>query len=1014
MRLRIEYNIVYSRKGMAAGHRRDTYGDAMTKQANQTQCGRQLASAVLPCAIALALAACGGGGGGGNVRPSPPPVTPTGPGFTPTVANDSTLTQVSPSAIPTQGAPLVLADNSLNRHLVLTNAAGALGAGLKGQGVVIGFVDSGVNRNHPTLVGRVTRNFIHVGSNNDLSVDDKVGHGTVVASLAAGRPAVGNYLNQDGTNSGQTGNWGGGIAQDAGVVSSRIIGDARPTDDGSGEGNEIMAGEGYGEFFAAINDELAVAGAKIINNSWGGLYWNDPALSIELANAWKQFTVGRGGIVVFANGNSGADPRYLGNPSDNAALPTIANDPVLEKGWLTVGALDPTNPTQLTSYSQQCGIAMNYCLVAPGNVVYIDPDATSQANSGLYQGGGTSYAAPLVSGAAAVVWSAFPYFSNDQVRQALLAGSKDLGAPGVDAVFGWGLLDVSKAANGPSNFAWGDFSVSFTGNSVWRNSIIGSGGLIKGGSGILTLTETASFTGATRVDAGGLDVRKGLKSNLGIANGATVWASGAFGGNVDNNGQFFNGAGTPATIAGNFIQSSTGNLGVWLGSSLRVTGTATLNGQMSILGVKSGYTTTAKETLLNAVGGVSGTFAGLRAAPNVFLDATLSYDPNNVFLNINRIDVSKAVAGMGLAGVTVTSASRVESAMQAIDGQLAGNAPAGIGAAFIDAAGALQRSSSVAHADFSLRSLSGELHAASTAMTFDAIDVGRRALNGRIDTLSHAPQTAGGWYRDLTSSGTLAQGGFDSVGIDSSGEMIGSDWRIGPNAVVGVAMNRLDQSSWLSEFGDRSRGRQRELQMYASAWRGDWYGQAQLASGSFQRQLQRNLLLGVMRDTVATQLSGDYVGAFGEIGRRFDVGGIALTPYLGTQYVQVANDGFDEGGATGFGLRANAWDSSRWQGFAGLRAARGWRMGDVDLRADARAEWQQTLSSGGELFDASFSGLDQWAPLQGIGLARRSQLFGVGLSAAFGGKATFRFDLSRRASEVGDSNMASLQAAYRF
>ena len=73
----------------------------------------------------------------------------------------------------------------------------------------------------------------------------------------------------------------------------------------------------------------------------------------------------------------------------------------------------------------------------------------------------------------------------------------------------------------------------------------------------------------TRVDAGGLDIRKGLRSDLTIANGATVWASGAFGGNVGNSGRFFNGASVPATIAGNFIQSSTGNLGIWLGSTLR-------------------------------------------------------------------------------------------------------------------------------------------------------------------------------------------------------------------------------------------------------------------------------------------------------------------------------------------------------------------------------------------------------------------------------------------------------------
>ncbi len=990
----------------------------MSSNNTQPLRGLRLAAAILPCAIALALAACGGGGG---VRATPPPVTPTTPpptgglGFTPNVSNDSSLV-VNPPAIPTQGAPVVFATPSLNRHLSLINAQGALGADLKGQGITIGIVDSGVSRNHPTLSGRVTSSFIHVSSPpNDLSVDDKVGHGTTVASLAAGRPVLGNYLNQDGTNSGNTGTWGGGVAQNASVASSRIIGDSRPVDDGSGGGNEIGAGQGYGDFFKSINAELANAGAKVINNSWGGLYWNDPLLTVELATAWKDFVVGRGGIVVFANGNSGRDARFLGNPSDNAALPSLANDAALEKGWITVGALDPDNPTQLTEYSQQCGIAMNYCLVAPGNVVFVDPKATSQATSGLYQGGGTSYAAPLVSGALAVVWSAFPYFNNDLVRQTVLGAAKDLGATGVDPIFGWGLLDVSKAANGPSNFAWGDVSVSFSGNSVWRNPIIGSGGLSKAGSGILTLAEAANFTGATQVQAGGLDIRKGLRSNLSIANGATVWGSGSFGGNVSNNGRFFSGATTPANIVGNFIQSSTGNLGVWLGSTLRVTGTATIGGQMSILGVKTGYTTVAKETLLNAGAGVSGTFATLRAAPNVFLDASLSYDPNNVFLDINRINVANAVAGMGLSTVTVASAGRVESAMSAIDGQLAGIAPVGIGSAFIDAAGNLQQSSSIANADFSLRSLSGELHAASAAMTFDGIDAGRRALDGRIDRLAHARSAIGGWYRDLGSSGTLAQSGYDSVGLDAAGEMIGNDWRVGQDAVLGIAMNRIEQSSWLSEFGDRSRGRQREMQLYAATWHGDWYGQAQVALGSFERQLQRNLLLGSQRDAVATTLSGRYASAFGEIGRRFDVtGGLAFTPYVGSQFVRIGNDGFAEQGTTGFGLRANAWESSRWQGFAGVRADRGWRVGGVDLRADARAEWQQTLASSGELFDASFTGLEQWAPLQGIALGGHSTLLGLGLSANAGRNTAFRFDLSRRSGDVGASTMASLQALYRF
>lgn len=985
------------------GQRRDgapdhDNGDAMnTNRASQRSLrpGR----AFLPAAIALALAACGGGGGGGNVRPTPPPVTPpAGPNFTPNVANDPTLA-VNPPAVPTLAGPASLPQYS--QHLQLTNAAGALGAGLLGQGVTIGLVDSGVNRNHPALNGRVTASFVHVDpATNNTSVDDVVGHGTVVAQMAAGKGI---------------GNWGGGVAQGAGIVSSRIIADARPDDDGSGEGNEIHAGDGYGDFFKAINAELAGAGAKIINNSWGGLYWDDPALTLELAAAWKDFVVNRGGIIVFANGNSGGDPRFAGDPSDNARLPTLAGDAQLEKGWLTVGALDPSNPTRLTSYSQQCGSAMNYCLVAPGNTVFIDPDAkVGDASYSLYQGGGTSYAAPQVSGAAAVVWSAFPYLSNDQVRQLILGGAKDLGAAGVDAVFGWGLLDVTKAAMGPSNFAWGDFSVSFTGNSVWRNSIVGSGGLIKNGSGTLTLAEAGRFTGATQVNAGALSVRKGLASDLSIASGATVWASGAFGGSVANGGKFLSGAASPASIAGNFTQSSTGNLGVWLGSALNVGGTAALTGTISILGVRSGYTTSAKETLLNAAGGVAGTFSALKAAPNVFLDAALAYDPHNVFLDINRIDVSKAVAGMGLDGISLASAARVESAMQAIDAQLGGRAPGGIGATFIDAAGALQQSASIANADASLRSLSGELHAASSAMTFDAIDAGRRALGQRLDALTQAPAQAGGWGRDLAASGQLAQAGYDRIGLDASGAMIGNDWRLGGDAVLGIAMNRLEQSGWLGASGDRSRGHQREVQLYASAWSGAWQVQAQLASGAFRRQMQRNLLLGDLRDTVATQLSGDYVSAFGELGRRFDAGGVALTPYVGAQFVRIANDGFAEGGDTGFGLRAHAWGSRRWQGFAGLRGERGWRIGDVALRADARAEWQRTLAASGDLFNASFTGLEQWAPLQDIGLGRRSRLLGLGLAAEFAGGATLRLDFSRRSGEVGEGGLASLWGMCRF
>lgn len=956
--------------------------------------------ALLPVAIAFALTACGGGGGGGLVQTTPPPTPPppTGLGFTPNVANDASLT-VNPPTVAALAGPASLPQYS--QHLQLTNAAGALGAGLTGAGVTIGLVDSGVNRNHPALNGRVKANFVHVNPDtNNTSVDDVVGHGTVVAQMAAGKGM---------------GNWGGGVAQAANIVSSRIIADTPPVDDGSGAGNEIHAGDGYGDFFKGINAELADAGAKIINNSWGGLYWNDPALTTELATAWKDFVVNRGGIVVFASGNSGRDPQFAGEPSDNARLPTLANDAQLQKGWLTVGALDPSNPTQLTDYSQQCGSAMHYCLVAPGNVVFIDSKAkVGDASYTLYQGGGTSYAAPQVSGAAAVVWSAFPYLSNDQVRQLILGSAKDLGAAGVDPIFGWGLLDVTKAAMGPSQFAWGDFSVSFSGNSVWRNEITGSGGLVKNGSGILTLTEAGNYSGATAVNAGGLSLRKGLASDLSVASAGTVWASGVLGGNVSNSGKFLAGASAPARVSGNFSQAASGNLGVWLGSALRVDGTAALNGTISILGVKSGYTTSSKETLLNAGGGVSGTFSSLKAASNVFLDASLGYDLNSVFLNINRIDVNKAVAGMGLGGITAMSALRVENAMRAIDGQLSGQVPGGIGGAFIGAAGAFQQATSATQAEASLQSLSGALHAASQAQVFSGIDASRRVLGGRIDAVLHAPRQAGGWYRDLASSGQLATAGMEGMGLHADGNMIGSDWRLGDYALAGVAMNRLEQSGWLQALGDLSRGHQREVQLYAAAAKNGWQLQSQLAVGNYQRQMQRHLLLGALQDTAATRLIGRYQTAFVELGRAWSMGTFALTPYVGSQFVHVANDGFVESGDTGFGLQADAWSSSRWRGLAGLRAARDWRVAGVALRADARAEWQQTWASRGALFNASFTGVNQWMPLQGVALGDRSRLLSLGLSAQWSPSLLMRFDLSRRDGALGSDSAATVWGMYRF
>src|SRR5690606_7682068 len=126
--------------------------------------------------------------------------------------------------------------------------------GYTGAGYRIGVIDSGINRNHPALAGRVAANLVYVNpARNDMSVDDKVGHGTTVAMLAAGQPF---------------GAWPGGVAPGATLLSARIINDERPQDDGSGQGNEVTGAIGV----KAIHQDLAALGMRIMNNSWGGLY----------------------------------------------------------------------------------------------------------------------------------------------------------------------------------------------------------------------------------------------------------------------------------------------------------------------------------------------------------------------------------------------------------------------------------------------------------------------------------------------------------------------------------------------------------------------------------------------------------------------------------------------------------------------------------------------------------------------------------------------------------------------
>ena len=186
----------------------------------------------------------------------------------------------------------------------------------------------------------------------------------------------------------------------------------------------------------------------------------------------------------------------------------------------------------------------------------------------------------------------------------------------------------------------------------------------------MTLTGTNSYSGATSVNAGTLNVTGSIAgSNINIAGGATLTGTGKVGSTtVASGGTLMPGSSaTPGTlsIAGNLTLASGSNFSDAISSSAAglasVSGTASIGGN-AITNFASGtYANGQQYTLITAAGGVTGTFSsiatsGLPAA----LRGALSYDANDVYL-----DLKPNALAPSLASNTTTNQHNVVAAIDA-------------------------------------------------------------------------------------------------------------------------------------------------------------------------------------------------------------------------------------------------------------------------------------------------------------------------------------------------------------
>ena len=724
---------------------------------------------------------------------------------------------------------------------------------------------------------------------------------------------------------------------------------------------------------------------------------------IDEINDFYKMAVSNGGLFVWAAGNTtpiaGGGRTTYNAPTIQAGMPAYI--PELHKGWIAAIGVRPDG-TEYNPHLARAGAAMWWSVSANGNC---DLEGCSAY--------GSSFAAPRVTAAAVKVKEKFPWMTGHELKQTILTTAKDLGQPGVDTIFGWGLLDETKALKGPAKFSSellvgksaadaglrGMFNANIPDNitSIFENDIDGNGGLEKSGNGKLILTGNNTYDGATEIKGGTLEIYGENGSNIDIEqNGTLVTYPTTMIGKKNRNGTFtpvsvqnsggtFENRGSGAVITGDYNAGNGAVTKAGIGTKLTVKGRVNLNGDTVLEQTMGNRYITAKgmtSTVIEAEGGVNGQFSKVEMPEMIAF--SVDSDDNKVDVTVKRKNVEEYISELPEAdAMRKDVAENLEASFKKLDEEV----EKGNGAIEKFALGAAQvQAMSLPTRAAVLDSLSGQIYASAQALTFQHSQTVNKDLSNRLvmlGTLENVGDNAGVWVTGIGASGKLKQEGFGEGSTKVYGGQAGIDRQFGKSLILGTALSYSTSRVNFNRHGGKSDADSFGISLYGRLGNREvpYYLQGRIGAGFVDSNVERNIILGTS-DVSRAKINHKDTVYSGYLETGYDVrkGNFTLTPYVGLSHDTVRRGGFTEENSQ-FGLTAGKKTYSQTAGLVGLRVGQGvnWSNGSKSTFqayvTHRRAFKEQDLS-----FDAAYTGLSNAKfTVKGIGLSKNQTWVGAGV-----------------------------------